>query len=50
MTVEACAGGGGRIDHAVLARTDVVWPSDETGPRDRLAIQHGFLGVLPAWT
>lgn len=50
VTVEACAGGGGRVDHAVLARTDVVWPSDETGPRDRLAIQHGFLGVLPAWT
>ncbi len=50
VTVEGCAGGGGRIDHAVLARTDVVWPSDETGPRDRLAIQHGFLGVLPAWT
>ncbi|WP_369374757.1 alpha-galactosidase [Promicromonospora sp. Populi] len=50
VTVEACAGGGGRIDHAVLARTDVVWPSDESGPRDRLAIQHGFLGVLPAWT
>ncbi|MFC8799710.1 alpha-galactosidase [Promicromonospora sp. NPDC057138] len=50
VTVEACAGGGGRIDHSVLARTDVVWPSDETGPRDRLAIQHGFLGVLPAWT
>lgn len=50
VTVEACAGGGGRIDHAVLARTDVVWPSDETGPRDRLAIQHEFLGVLPAWT
>jgi alpha-galactosidase len=50
VTVEACAGGGGRIDHAVLARTDVVWPSDETGPRDRLAIQHGFLDVLPAWT
>lgn len=50
VTVEACAGGGGRIDHAVLARTDVVWPSDETGPRDRLTIQHGFLGVLPAWT
>jgi alpha-galactosidase len=49
VTVEACAGGGGRIDHAVLARADVVWPSDETGPRDRLAIQHGFLGVLPAW-
>ena len=50
VTVEACAGGGGRIDLAVLERSDVVWPSDETGPRDRLAIQHGFLGVYPAWT
>jgi alpha-galactosidase len=47
VTVEACAGGGGRIDNAVLARSDVVWPSDETGPRDRLAIQHGFLSVYP---
>ncbi|WP_420113074.1 alpha-galactosidase [Pseudactinotalea sp.] len=50
VTVEACSGGGGRIDLAVLERSDVVWPSDETGPRDRLAIQHGFLGVYPAWT
>ncbi|WP_337061687.1 alpha-galactosidase [Kineococcus sp. G2] len=49
VTVEACAGGGGRIDLAVLARTDVVWPSDETGPRDRLAVQHGFLSAYPAW-
>ncbi|MGI5130683.1 alpha-galactosidase [Pseudonocardia sp. CA-107938] len=47
VTVEACAGGGGRVDNAVLARCDVVWPSDETGPRDRLAIQHGFLSVYP---
>ncbi|WP_159797817.1 alpha-galactosidase [Puerhibacterium puerhi] len=49
VTVEACAGGGGRVDAAVLARTDVVWPSDETGPRDRLAIQHGFLEAYPPW-
>ncbi len=45
VTVEACAGGGGRIDAAVLGLTDVVWPSDETGPRDRLAIQFGFLSA-----
>jgi len=45
VIVEACSGGGGRIDPAVLAVSDVVWPSDETGPRDRLAIQHGFLSV-----
>lgn len=45
VTVEACAGGGGRVDLAVLGLTDVVWPSDETGARDRMAIQHGFLSV-----
>lgn len=54
VTVEACSGGGGRIDHAVLGLTDVVWPSDETGPRDRAAIQHGFLSaygphVMSSW-
>lgn len=48
VTVEACAGGGGRIDNAVLGLSDVLWPSDETGPRDRLAIQHGFLSAYPA--
>jgi len=47
LTVEACAGGGGRVDAAVLAMSDVVWPSDETGPRDRLAIQDGFLRCFP---
>ena len=31
-----------------------MWPSDETGPRDRLAIQHGFLSaysphVMSSW-
>lgn len=54
VTVEACSGGGGRIDAAVLAVSDVVWPSDETGPRDRLAIQHGFLSaygphIMSSW-
>jgi alpha-galactosidase len=54
VTVEACSGGGGRIDAAVLALSDVVWPSDETGPRDRAAIQHGFLTaygphVMSSW-
>ena len=47
VTVEACAGGGGRIDNSVLAASDVVWTSDETGPRGRLAIQHGFLAAYP---
>lgn len=54
VTVEGCAGGGGRIEHATIARTDVVWPSDNTAPLDRLAIQHGFLHahaphVMSSW-
>lgn len=48
ITIEGCSGGGGRIDAEVLARSDVVWTSDETGPRDRLRIQHGFLTAFPA--
>ncbi|MEU8079983.1 alpha-galactosidase [Catellatospora citrea] len=31
--------GGGRTDLAMAARADVFWPSDNTGPLDRLAIQ-----------
>ncbi|RZB19286.1 alpha-galactosidase [Streptomyces sp. F001] len=54
VTVEGCAGGGGRIDHATLARTDVVWPSDNTAPLDRMTVQHGFLHahaphVMSSW-
>jgi alpha-galactosidase len=43
VTIEACAGGGARTDLATIARTDVVWPSDNTAPLDRLSIQDGFL-------
>lgn len=43
VTVEACAGGGGRTDLATIGRTDVLWPSDNTAPLDRLSIQDGFL-------
>ena len=54
VTVEGCAGGGGRIEHATIARTDVVWPSDNTAPLDRLRIQYGFLHahaphVMSSW-
>ena len=48
VTVEACSGGGGRIDRSVLGVSDLVWTSDQTGPRDRLAIQDGFLRTYPA--
>ncbi|GAA1938941.1 alpha-galactosidase [Kitasatospora viridis] len=48
LRIEACAGGGGRVDLAVLARTDQAWTSDNTDPVDRLAIQHGFSQLYPA--
>ncbi len=43
VLIEACASGGGRTDLAMAERADVFWPSDNTGPLDRLTIQHGFL-------
>ncbi|MFJ3496942.1 alpha-galactosidase [Streptomyces sp. NPDC086091] len=48
LRVEACAGGGGRVDLGVLARTDQAWTSDNTDAEDRLSIQHGFTQVYPA--
>lgn len=43
VAVEACAGGGGRTDYLTVSLSDVLWPSDNTGPLDRLSIQDGFL-------
>jgi alpha-galactosidase len=48
LRIEACAGGGGRVDLGILRRTDEVWTSDNTDALDRLAIQHGFSQVYPA--
>jgi alpha-galactosidase len=45
VIVEGCAAGGARADLAMAARTDVLWPSDNTAPLDRLRIQHGFLSA-----
>ncbi len=42
VEIESCSGGGGRIDLGIMARTDQVWPSDNTDPFDRLLIQDGF--------
>ncbi|SHN34519.1 Glycosyl hydrolase family 36 C-terminal domain-containing protein [Cryptosporangium aurantiacum] len=39
--IESCAAGGTRVDLATAARTDVLWPSDNTAPMDRLRIRHG---------
>ncbi|MGO4458144.1 alpha-galactosidase [Streptomyces sp. M-16] len=48
LRIEACAGGGGRADLGILARTDQVWTSDNTDPVDRIAIQDGFSQLFPA--
>ncbi|MEU9338293.1 alpha-galactosidase [Streptomyces sp. NPDC048290] len=47
LRIEACAGGGGRVDLGVLSRTDQAWTSDNTDAEDRIAIQHGFGQVYP---
>jgi alpha-galactosidase len=48
LRIEACSGGGGRLDVGMLARVDQVWTSDNTDALDRLAIQDGFAQVYPA--
>ncbi|MEH3046308.1 alpha-galactosidase [Sphingomonas adhaesiva] len=54
LEIEACSGGGGRIDLGILRYSDQVWPSDNTDPADRLIIQDGFTrayapAVMMAW-
>lgn len=50
LRIEACSGGGGRVDLGILARTDQAWPSDNTDAADRVAIQHGYSQLYPART
>lgn len=42
VEIESCSGGGGRVDLGIMARTDQVWPSDNSDPLDRLEIQDGY--------
>ena len=48
LRIETCASGGGRIDLGMLARVDQAWPSDNTDPVDRMAIQEGYGQLYPA--
>jgi alpha-galactosidase len=50
VALEACSGGGGRVDLGMMARTDQFWTSDNTDALDRRYIQHGFSQVYPART
>jgi alpha-galactosidase len=47
VEIEACAGGGGRIDAGILARTHRVWTSDCIDAVSRMPIQRGFLQFFP---
>lgn len=50
LRIEACSGGGGRIDLGMLARTDQAWTSDNTDALDRIHIQRGYSTLYPART
>lgn len=50
LRIEACSGGGGRIDLGMLSRTDQAWTSDNTDALDRLNIQSGYTHLYPART
>ena len=47
VEIEACAGGGGRIDAGLLKRTHRVWTSDCIDAVSRVAMQSGFLQFFP---
>ncbi len=47
VEIEACAGGGGRIDAAIAKRTHRFWTSDTTDAVSRVAIQRGYLQFMP---
>lgn len=47
VEIEACAGGGGRIDAGILQLTHRVWASDCIDAVSRKRIQDGFLQYLP---
>lgn len=47
VEIEACAGGGGRIDAGVISRTHRFWTSDTLDAVARVSIQRGFLAFMP---
>ncbi len=47
IEIEACAGGGGRIDAGIATRTHRFWTSDTTDAVARVAIQRGYLQFMP---
>ncbi len=50
IEIEACAGGGGRIDAGILSRTHRVWTSDCLDSVSRIEMHRQFLGYFPPET
>jgi alpha-galactosidase len=47
VEIEACAGGGGRIDAGIASHTHRFWASDNIDAVSRVSIQRGFLQFMP---
>lgn len=47
VEIEACAGGGGRIDAGIARYTHRFWTSDNIDAVSRITIQRGFLQFFP---
>lgn len=47
IEIEACAGGGGRIDAGIARHTHRFWTSDNIDAVSRVGIQRGFLQFMP---
>lgn len=47
VEIEACAGGGGRIDAGILEHTHRFWTSDNIDAVSRVSIQRAFLRFMP---
>ena len=47
VEIESCAGGGGRVDLAILERTDRIWASDTNDALERQLIQRWTGLLLP---
>lgn len=47
VEIEACAGGGGRIDAGIVRHTHRFWVSDNIDAVSRVSIQRGFLQFMP---
>ncbi len=47
VEIEACAGGGGRIDAGIVQRTHRFWTSDCIDAVSRITMQRGFLQFMP---